>query len=541
MNDKTKLPFSYQQGEFVDMKQEVERFNKKTKVVNFFGGPSSGKCFQKGTKVLMFNGSIKNVEDIKLYDELMGPDSKRRIVLNLSHGKDFLYKISPVKGDSYKVTKNHILPLKFKHHAKEKDFFLSVKDFLEESKFKKGRLKQYRIGIDFISQEIFLDPYFIGLWLGDGNNADQRITNSDNEIIEFLQDYAKELGLKLQQTKTNTSFVNALSVGRNGGKPNIVLDKLRELNLLNNKHIPQIYKINNKEIRLQLLAGILDTDGFLGKKTFDIIQKSKEFATDIVFLARSLGLAAYMNECEKSCPSNKQKSGIFTGTYYRISISGETSIIPTRVSHKQAEKRLLNKDVLRTGIKVTPCQTKEEYYGFEVDGDHLFLLADFTVTHNSTTASLLFGKLKQAGVNCELVQEYAKDKTWEGSFGVLQNQLLILGKQSHRQFRCRDQVDLIITDSPLLLSLHYAKHLSPEFKEVVRQTFNEYDNFNYLVERGDDFAYNPIGRSQTEAEAHKIHLSLKSMLLQEVNNCKTIRRGEIDLPIIVEDILSVIK
>jgi nicotinamide riboside kinase len=158
----------------------------------------------------------------------------------------------------------------------------------------------------------------------------------------------------------------------------------------------------------------------------------------------------------------------------------------------------------------------------------------------STTASLLFGKLKQAGVNCELVQEYAKDKTWEGSFGVLQNQLLILGKQSHRQFRCRDQVDLIITDSPLLLSLHYAKHLSPEFKEVVRQTFNEYDNFNYLVERG-NFAYNPIGRSQSEAEAQEIHLSLKSMLLQEVNNCKTIRRGEIDLPIIVEDILSVIK
>ena len=157
----------------------------------------------------------------------------------------------------------------------------------------------------------------------------------------------------------------------------------------------------------------------------------------------------------------------------------------------------------------------------------------------STTASLLFGKLKQAGVNCELVQEYAKDKTWEGSFGVLQNQLLILGKQSHRQFRCRDQVDLIITDSPILLSLYYAKDLSPEFKEVVRQTFNQYDNFNYLVERG-EFAYNPIGRSQTEIEAMEIHQSLKDMLCYEVGQYKTIRRGEDDLYKVVEDILEVL-
>jgi len=152
----------------------------------------------------------------------------------------------------------------------------------------------------------------------------------------------------------------------------------------------------------------------------------------------------------------------------------------------------------------------------------------------STTASLVFGNLKQAGVNCELVQEYAKDKVWEESYKTLENQLYVLGKQSHRQFRCKDKVDVIITDAPLLLSLHYGQNLSDEFKDVVRQTFDSYNNVNYLVERG-DFDYNPAGRTQTEDEATEVHKSIRGML-----NCEThykiIPRGELGVKTILDEI-----
>lgn len=125
----------------------------------------------------------------------------------------------------------------------------------------------------------------------------------------------------------------------------------------------------------------------------------------------------------------------------------------------------------------------------------------------STLAAGLFYELKMRGINCEQIQEYAKDKVWEESFKTLDNQLYILGKQAHRQFRCRDQVDLMISDSPLLMSLYYGRHLSDAFKQVVRDTFNEYDNFSFFI-NPIDIKYNPKGRTQTEEEAIEIQKEL---------------------------------
>lgn len=131
-------------------------------------------------------------------------------------------------------------------------------------------------------------------------------------------------------------------------------------------------------------------------------------------------------------------------------------------------------------------------------------------TGKSTTAAHTFALLKQAGVNAELVTEYAKDKVWENSFGVLANQVYVLGKQYHKMFRLIGKADVIVTDSPLLFSLYYGKSLNRPFKDLVVSLYKSMDNIDIFLNRVK--VYNPVGRMQTEEQAKDIDLQLKQLL-----------------------------
>lgn len=163
----------------------------------------------------------------------------------------------------------------------------------------------------------------------------------------------------------------------------------------------------------------------------------------------------------------------------------------------------------------------------------------------STGAAYIFSKLKMAGINAELITEFAKDKTWESNHAALSNQLYMLGKQSFRITRCADQVDVIVTDSPLFLTILY-NHAQPEdkrlpecFDELALWVANSFDNITYLVKRVKP--YNPAGRNQTEAESDELHDRLKAML-DEYNIKYTSIVGDIeDYDKIAEDLVLKLK
>ena len=119
----------------------------------------------------------------------------------------------------------------------------------------------------------------------------------------------------------------------------------------------------------------------------------------------------------------------------------------------------------------------------------------------STGAAYIFTHLKQLGVNCELVGEFAKDKTWEHNMTALGCQEYVFGKQSYRLARCRDDVDVIITDSPLPLTIIYNTNpaIEESLPKLVMDVFNTYENINVFLTRVKP--YNPKGRNQTEAES----------------------------------------
>lgn len=361
----------------------------------YIAGIGSGKCLAKGTPVMRSSGRIDVVENIKKGDLLMGWDSKPRKVTSLSRGKEEMYKIIPTKGQPFIVNASHVLSLKRinkgiiakngKIDSKAGEIInIPVRDYLSLSNKMKGILKLWRTGIDFNEKKVNIDPYFLGLWLGDGNSHNLGISTQDNEIREATYKQAHDLGLSINinknKNKSCPTYIITTGKSIGGHDRNKLLNKFKKLGLLKNKHIPHKYKTNSREIRLQLLAGLIDTDGYQGNNCLEFSNKNKRLCKDVLYLCRSLGFAAYLKRRETKCRGK-------TFELYRISISGDLSKIPTRLARKKCSPRKQKKNHLVTGFKVESIGVGD-YYGFEVDKDHLYLLGDFTVTHNSYISSM---------------------------------------------------------------------------------------------------------------------------------------------------------
>ncbi len=129
----------------------------------------------------------------------------------------------------------------------------------------------------------------------------------------------------------------------------------------------------------------------------------------------------------------------------------------------------------------------------------------------STLTSAVFAELKWNGVNAEIASEFAKDLVWEKRFDTFNDQIYIFGKQYHRINRLNGQVEVILTDSPLLISYMYAPpHYPQSFFNLVIDMHHTFDNLNYYIIRKKD--YNPIGRLQNVEEAIELDRKMKAIL-----------------------------
>lgn len=130
----------------------------------------------------------------------------------------------------------------------------------------------------------------------------------------------------------------------------------------------------------------------------------------------------------------------------------------------------------------------------------------------STGAAYVFAMLKMNGINAELITEYAKDKAWENNTEAIDNQVYIFGQQYYRITRCENKVDVIVTDSPLLLSALYnhSEILGEKFNELVAEIAKSYNTINYYINRVKP--YNPAGRFQSEEESLAMDRKLRDLL-----------------------------
>ena len=367
-------------------------------------GCGRGKCHGKDTPILMYDGTIKKVQDIKVGDQLMGDDSTPRNVLSLARGREMMYKIIPKKGTPYTVNESHILSLKCStkcRFGKKNDVFdISLKDYLKLPKKYHSRgspICGYKVAVEFPEKDIYIDPYDLGLWLGDGSSSLAMLTSNSPVILKYFKDQVKKYNCYLKYYSQYDYKIASLDKRSNQftGIRNKFLKELKQLNLIKNKHIPHIYKCNSRENRLKLLAGLIDTDGYKPKdgNMYSITQKNEKLLDDIVYLSLSLGFYAEKRVRWKKCtncsePNKKRK-------YFQTSISGfGIEEIPVKIKRKKCEPRKQVKNPLNSLITVEKLEV-DDYYGFTLDGNHRYLLGHFTVTHNTFMAIRLATLIKQ--------------------------------------------------------------------------------------------------------------------------------------------------
>jgi uncharacterized protein with PQ loop repeat len=420
-----------------EMQKKAFELFKNGKSLFVLGEGGSGKCLKKGTEIIKYDGKIIKVENIKVGDYLMGDDSTSRKVLSLTNGKDIMYKVTNVKGESYTVNSHHILSLiysnkknlqnrktrssyqvkwfnksklclesksfSYKNNNKkiikqEADKFfnninedlkidISIKEFINLKSCIKRDLKGYSVSLNFQNKQLDFDPYILGLWLGDGTSSSTGITNQDSSIIKYLKENLGKYKCYLSYTQSTNYGYNICSTQKRNNylseSTNYFKQILIDNNLLNNKHIPIDYKCNSRKNRLQLLAGLIDSDGNFKNNGFEFSQslKHEKLIDDVIYLCRSLGFSCYKNIKNTSWTHLGVKK---YGKAWRICISGKgLEEIPTLCPRKKATPRKQIKDVLVSGIKIEELK-EDYYYGFELDGNSRFVMGNFIVTHNSS-------------------------------------------------------------------------------------------------------------------------------------------------------------
>jgi len=424
----------------------------------------NNSCLAPETPVLMWDGNTKRADEIEWGDELVGDDGEKRIVQSVCSGEDDMYEITSPKSATYVVNSNHYLTLKYsgnkniiykkpkknflgaykivwfdninqKVHTKQvsitkkrtkyealniiKDFRtnlntedifdIQVKDYLKLSKSTKSRMTDCKlnVSVNWKHVETLIEPYILGLWLGDGNSNCRGFTTEDPEILQTWKNWASKNQAKIvlypykisdkKKYQYNYTYHDYQIYDHEIYRPdinygiksiyNIKHSPLKEIlskyDLYLNKHIPDDFLYNDEKSRLELLAGIIDTDGHVynNGKCIEITQSNtrKKFIEQVCYLAKSLGFYASINS------KNLEKDGT-TYIGFRVYISGNISKIPTKLPRKKCVNTF--NDCLSSVIKVKHVG-RGKYNGFTVDKNHRFLLGDFTLSHNSGKADIL--------------------------------------------------------------------------------------------------------------------------------------------------------
>lgn len=161
----------------------------------------------------------------------------------------------------------------------------------------------------------------------------------------------------------------------------------------------------------------------------------------------------------------------------------------------------------------------------------------------STGSAYIFSQLKIKGINAELVTEFIKDKVYEQSQGVLDNQIYIFGKQYFKMTRVMKDVDVIITDAPLFIQSYYTEKYNfpykKELKQLISKVYSMNTNMNYFVNRSKP--YNPKGRFQTEEQSNQISNEMKKYLIDNSIQFKEIKGNIEDYNKVVNEILEKLK
>jgi ATP-dependent Lon protease len=328
--------------------------------IGLHGTRGQGKCLGYDTPILMFDGSIKMVQDIVVGDLLMGDDSTQRTVMSLARGEEEMFKINhKLYKESYTVNKSHILSLKlkYKRYLSDKPSRNSyiIRWFDCDKKIKKTKVFYYGNYTDNSVESMQLFKKNVFKKAQQFFNTIQTKDVIDISIERYL-DLNKTSKMHLKGFQVKIEFKERSTTVY----PYIMGVELAR----SHKNIPDMYKINSRKNRLLLLAGLLDYNSTLcsNKLSYLFWKTNDNLNKDFIYLCKSLGIQCFEND-------------IF------IKIYGK-NLLDIPVQSMNVCKNQSN-NYLVTNINIE-SQGMGNYYGFTLDeGNHRFVLGNFIVTHNT--------------------------------------------------------------------------------------------------------------------------------------------------------------
>ncbi len=349
--------------------------------------PSMGKCLGRGTRVMMHDGTLRAVEDVRVGDLLMGDDSAPRRVLSLARGREEMVWVRQTYGMDYRVNASHILSVVKSRsgdpEARGTVTDIEVRDYMAHSPKWQNDHKGYKVGVEFPEQDVPLDPYFLGLRLGTEALAASRLSAQRHpERVEGSLPSATRSWEHLGAwdfSERALSHQRSFDCAREDARfaQDDVLDVAAVVPV--GLSIPHVYLANSRAARLALLAGLVDSDGHRSTGhggTYEITQTNERLARQIKHLCDTLGLRTSLRSKIARCQTGA------TSTVWRVRFNGDVSDAPIRVARIGAPEWADFRDWRVSGLRLEPDGV-DDYFGFTIDGNRRFLLEDGTVTHNT--------------------------------------------------------------------------------------------------------------------------------------------------------------
>ena len=357
---------------------------------------SRGKAHPYSQEVYTPEG-LKLWKDVKIGDTLFGDDGKTTKVIDIPFDDICdVYEITFKDGRKVKASGNHLWKVwrRYSRCFKTMSTKEMLRDFCKKRKpsdKNKGVEFIYAIpsnrGVDWEFRQTKIDPYTMGLCLGDGCSRSEKLqnnvyyTSSEEDMCTYLKYVPYDI-IKLKTEKGY--FIRIPNVKNTLQQWDLHMKKSED------KYIPEEYKFNSREVRFNILKGLMDSDGFVDSNGIPIIGvSSKQLADDIAFIARSLGY---------NCLQSVKKSGYKVNGEYKECLDNYIVRIYTsdRIFNLERKYKLIskyeskysrsNKD-FSTIIDIKKIQD-ERCKCVTVDNEsHCYLIGDFITTHNSKSYS----------------------------------------------------------------------------------------------------------------------------------------------------------
>jgi hypothetical protein len=322
--------FSRLDGRFYNPNENHKKFlDSNARFVGLISGRGGGKALAIDTPIPTVDG-WKLMKDVSVGDKVFDENGNQTLVIwtsSIMYGHK-CYQISFSDGSQIIADADHEWKVYCKY---DKSYRILTTEILSKRKLKSGNDYGYSVDVSgklsYNTKSLPIHPYVLGVWLGDGSKRDAKITCGDQEIVDRIQG----IGYPIHPTSEYMSY----SLSDYGGNKKDIQKLLRNIGVLNNKRIPRMYLESDVNQRIELLYGLMDTDGSISLKghcCFD--NQNRELIDDVYELVTSLGIKSTIKSYDATL------NGVKTGTTYKIAFTPNITVFSlSRKRHKQRYRK----------------------------------------------------------------------------------------------------------------------------------------------------------------------------------------------------------